>query len=190
MPGPRYTQDHRDKALGALWASSVEAAGLRVPNFRAVERQTGISARTLERWWESRDKAGDAELCRAVTRAREAVAQDGAADFLREMTGGIIELARYILHPHHRETELVAVPGREGREDAIVQVVQVRGARIDHAAKALQVVVGLRDELRQLIQGEGEGEKSDPLAAARAAAARTGLVKVLEKPASAGAKEG
>lgn len=189
MPGPRYTQEHQDRALGALMASAVEVGGQRIPNFRAVERQMGISARTLERWWEKRNVSGDAELCRAVSRARGEVAEEGAGDFLREMTAGIIELARFVLHPHHRSTELVAVPGREGR-DEVVRVVQLRGAPIHHAAKALQIVVGLQDDLRHLLQGEAEGEKSDPLAAARAAAARTGLVKVLEKPASAGAKEG
>lgn len=169
----RYTQDDRDKALGALMASATLVGVEWVPNFRAVARVLKVSARTLERWWESRDQKADAALRRAVTREREALVEEGAGDFLEAMVEGYQRIARYIINPIHYRTTLVRLPGT-GR------LVRVKGVRPDQAAKALQITAGLHKDLKSLLSGEQGEERKDPLAHARAAAERTRLVEAFE----------
>lgn len=78
-----YSQETRDRCLGALMASAVLVDGEWRPCFAAVGKEEGISHQTMRRWWRERDHERDVALRGASTRARETVEAEGAEDWTR-----------------------------------------------------------------------------------------------------------
>ena len=78
-----YSQETRDRCLGALMASAVLVDGEWRPCFRDVARGEDIHHVTLRRWWLARDIREDAPLRTASTRGRNKVRNEGAEDWTR-----------------------------------------------------------------------------------------------------------
>lgn len=78
MGGRRYTQEDRDRALGALMGSATLEDGEWKPEFQPTAKAIGVPRDTLRRWWRTRDRADDAQLRASRARAREEAQVEGA----------------------------------------------------------------------------------------------------------------
>ena len=101
-----YTEKQRQAALAALIASAVTVNGEVLPDFAAVSKQTGISERSLRRWYSDSRPDKNAEVCRAVSRATEVVHQTAAVDVLQTMLSAIERQVAYIADPSHYDTTI------------------------------------------------------------------------------------
>jgi hypothetical protein len=161
-----YTEKQRQAALAALIASAVTVNGEVLPDFAAVSKQTGISERSLRRWYSDSRPDKNAEVCRAVSRATEVVHQTAAVDVL----SAIERQVAYIADPSHYDTTIhVDEHGRRQRT----------GARLDHAARAFEVVLRSHQQVLA-IMGEADTTESQTLDTAREAARRTLMLKTLK----------
>ena len=165
-----YTEKQRQAALAALIASAVTVDGEVLPDFAAVSKQTGISERSLRRWYSDSRPDKNAEVCRAVSRATEVVHQTAAVDVLQTMLSAIERQVAYIADPSHDDTTIhVDEHGRRQRT----------GARLDHAARAFEVVLRSHQQVLA-IMGEADTTETQTLDTAREAARRTLMLKTLK----------
>jgi transposase-like protein len=167
--GRRYTEADKQKALAALLASAVERDGETVPNYAQVCTATGVSRKTLMRWWDDHQPQTNAQLCTVVEREREVARADGAA-IIHTMLSAIERQVAYIADPSHYDTTIhVDEHGRRQRT----------GARLDHAARAFEVVLRSHQQVLA-IMGEADTTETQTLDTAREAARRTLMLKTLK----------
>lgn len=168
----KYTEEDKDKALGFLMASAVLEDGEWIPAFRSVAGTSGISKTTLIRWWSGRDRSRDGTLRSGVTRAREALIEEGAREHIEEhIKKGIQRCVQYVADPIHYDSSTYS--DESGRE-------HVRGARLDHAARALETLLKTAAHIEELFS-EDDTAKTSPAQRAAAAMRRTKLGQTLER---------
>ena len=169
---PRYTQQDKDRALGALMASALLEDGEWVPNFNGVAASLEMPRTTLRRWWSGRDRSGDGQLRSGVARARSAIIEDGAREHIEEhIKKGIQRCVQYVADPIHYDSS--TYNDESGRE-------HVRGARLDHAARALETLLKTAAHIEELFSDD-ETAKTTPAQRAAAAIRRTKLGQTLKR---------
>jgi len=100
MAGGRYNEEQKRQALEALMASAVlNMDGIYVPNTHAVSETVEIHRRTLNRWWDARDRDKDAQLRAAALHAREDLTRNGATDWYSQKLAEARTLADHLLNP-------------------------------------------------------------------------------------------
>lgn len=178
-----YNQDERDYWMGQLMASAVNVGGQWVPNFHAVAvvaGKDGPHRKSLQRWWDERNPAGDAQLRAASTRGLEEQAAKGGADWfqnayerLRRVVDIVIDDSNYA-HTGSVETEsgkIIHQGGRfaDARPDSIA-----RGAKL--VAETLPMI-----EKRLGLDDTDEGDKpktvNEHIRDAERRARNAGLIK-------------
>ena len=169
MPRTRYTEAEKQRALSALLASAVIRDGETVPNYAQVCTTLGISRKTLMRWWASEQPQQNAQLCTVVEREREDARVEGAA-IIRTMMRAIERQVQYIADPAHYDSTIhIDDHGRRYKT----------GARLDHAARALEVVLRSHDQVLTILGETSDSDDSQTLDTAREAARRTLMLRTL-----------
>jgi hypothetical protein len=154
MGAPRYSEEKKQEALGALMASAVLVSGEWAPNFRAVAAESGLSHVTLQRWWKERDKSKDGPLRTSVARACEDAQQDGARGWVESCLAAVQEGVTWILSPSHRTTVTrYSWDGEKSWEEYAVKP--------DALARAYRDSVAIVGDVQRLTTGQGgDGGKS------------------------------
>ncbi len=169
MPRTRYTEAEKQRALSALLATAVIRDGETVPNYAQVSAHLGISRKTLARWFTEREPERSALVCAAVEQERADARAEGAG-IIRTMMQAIERQVAYIADPaHYDSTVHIDDSGRRYKT----------GARLDHAARALEVVLRSHDQVLTILGETSDSDDSQTLDTAREAARRTLMLRTL-----------
>lgn len=147
-----------------LYATARVEGGVVLPVVTDVARETGISRKTLARWWEGRDRSKDARMCAASSRGQAKAAEEGAAAWAHRTWRNLAAIVDNLSDP--------ALYAKGGKFEAL---------DADKVARAVKLVAETIPAIdRALGDSSDTVTPGERMQRARLSARRAGLLKATE----------